>query len=166
MSVEWLYFVFIVLNMNVHVLGTSGKQRTNCSCVNFNWKTFNFSFLPGGEKKWKERVCSYITTGLEDVNVSLLTENATCKWAINVSFPVISYDPRPNLTLKSLPSPVLAKKETSANTARDVFIALSQTWKLLTFCLLVAVLSGIIVWFLVCLAKNSSTRIPLFKNQE
>ena len=166
MSVEWLYFVFIVLNMNVHVLGTSGKQRTNCSCVNFNWKTFNFSFLPGSEKKWKERVCSYITTGLEDVNVSLLTENATCKWAINVSFPVISYDPRPNLTLKFLPSPVLAKKEISSNTARDVFIALSQTWKLLTFCLLAAVLSGIIVWFLVCFAKNSSTLIPLFKNQE
>ncbi|CAH3167219.1 unnamed protein product, partial [Porites lobata] len=67
---------------------------------------------------------------------------------INVSFPVISYDPRPNLTLKFLPSPVLAKKEISSNTARDVFIALSQTWKLLTFCLLAAVLSGIIVWFL------------------
>ena len=149
MSVEWLYFVFIVLNMNVHVLGTSGKQRTNCSCVNFNWKTFNFSFLPEGEKKWKERVCSYITTGLEDVNVSLLTENATCKWAINVSFPVIS-NALPNLALKLLPPPVLATKEISSNTAKDVLTALSQTWKLLTFCLLVAVLSGIIVWFLVC----------------
>ena len=150
MSVEWLYFVFIVLNMNVHVLGTSGKQRTNCSCVNFNWKTFNFSFLPESEKKWKERVCSYITTGLEDVNVSLLTENATCKWAINVSFPVISYDPRPNLTLKILPSPVLAKKEISSNTARDVFIALSQTWKLLTFCLLAAVRNDRLVFGMFC----------------
>ena len=166
MSVEWLYFVFIVLNMNVHLLGTFEERRINCSCVNFNWKTFNFSFLPGGEKKWKELVCSFITDGLEATNVSPLTENATCKWAINVSFPVISYDPRPNLTLKFLPSPVLAKKEISSNTARDVFIALSQTWKLLTFCLLVAVLSGIIVWFLVCFAKNSSTLIPLFKNQE
>ena len=166
MSVEWLYFVFIVLNMNVHVLGTPEKRGTNCSCVNFTWETFNFSFLPEGEKNWKERVCSHITKGLEAENVSLLTENATCKWAINVSFPVISYDPWPNLTLKFLPRPVLVKKGISSNTAKDVFIALSQTWKLLTFCLLVAVLSGIIVWFLVCFANNSSTLIPVFKNQE
>ena len=149
MSVEWLHFVFIVLNMNVHVLGTPEKRGTNCSCVNFTWETFNFSFLPEGEKNWKERICRHITKGLEDENVSLLTENATCKWAINVSFPMIS-NALPNLALKLLPLPVLAKKEISSNTAKDFLTALSQTWKLLTFCLLVAVLSGIIVWFLVC----------------
>ena len=166
MSVEWLPFVFIVLNMNVHVLGTPEKRSTNCSCVNFTWETFNFSFLPEGEMNWTERVCRYITTGLKAANVSPLTDNATCKWAINVSFPVISEDPWPDLTLKVLPRPVLAQKETSSNTAKDVFTALSQTWKLLTFCLLVAVLSGMIVWFLVCFAKNCSTLIPLLKNQE
>ena len=149
MSVEWLHFVFIVLNMNVHVLGTPEKRGTNCSCVNFTWETFNFSFLPEGEKNWKERVCRHITKGLGAKNVSLLTENATYKWEINVSFPVIS-NALPNLTLKLLPPPVLATKEISSNTAKDVLTALSQTWKLLTFCLLVAVLSGIIVWFLVC----------------
>jgi len=161
MSVEWLLFFFIVLNMNVHALG---QQKNNCSCVNFTWETFNFSFLPEGEKNWKERVCSYINKGLKAVNVSLLTENATCKWAINVSFPVIGT--WPNLTLKVLLHPVLVKKEISSNTAKDVLTALSQTWKLLTFCLLVAVLSGIIVWFLVCFAKTSSTLMPLFKNEE
>ena len=164
MSVEWLHFVFIVLNMNVHVLGTPGKGRTNCSCVNFTWKTFNFSFLPEGEKNWKKRICKRITKDLKAKDVSLLTENSNCKCAINVSFPVIGTCP--NLTLKELPQPVLVKKEISSNTAKDVLTALSQTWKLLTFCLLVAVLSGIIVWFLVCFAKNSSTLIPLVKNQE
>ena len=85
MSVEWLHFVFIVLNMNVYVLGTPEKRRTNCSCVNFTWETFNFSFLPECEKNWKKRICSHITNDLEAENVS---QRGTSKLSERVPFKV------------------------------------------------------------------------------
>ena len=148
MSFKSIRFVFIVLNMNILCLS---ERQSNCSCVKFQWKAFNFSFLPEGKQYWKKAVCNITNYCLKKTNSSLLKNNAGCKWTINVTFPLISKDPRPNITFKKLPRPVLAMKEISSNTS--VLNALDQIWKLLAFCLLAAAFSGIIIWFFVSI-KN------------
>ena len=150
MSLKGFRFLFIALSANVLC------QQTDCPCVTFDWKEFEFSFLPqNNEPDWKEAVCNITQFCLQKPYSSLLQNNASCKRRpINVTFPLIqAWDLKPNasfITLKMLPRPVLVTKEVSPNTAASqVLFALGQIWRLLAFCLIAAVLSGIMIWILV-----------------
>ena len=154
MSSKGLRVLFIALNANVLCLS---EKQSDCACVTFDWKEFGFSFLPENYEHWKENICSPAQLCLEKINSTVpstvLKNNTSCKRRpINVTFPVILSNPKPNtsfIALKMLSRPVLAMKEVSSSTASQVLLALGQIWRLLAFCLMCAVLSGIMIWFLV-----------------
>ena len=149
MSFKNVLFAFTILNANFFCI-----SKNPCDRIRFHWDAkFQFpSVLPNGSEYWKDLVCRFANCLFNSDNSSTKPspENYPKRnpgsW-IYVTFPIISESP--NITFRRLPRPVLVVKETSSGTASQMLRALGQIWKLFAYCLIVAALSGIIIWFLV-----------------
>ena len=149
MSLKELCFLFIILNVNV--LGISGKQCS--SCVGWHWNDLRrfLSFMPKGYHFPSEDAFCNMTNECF-LKTSQSGKKSCERSKIDVTFPVISG--LSNTTLwKRLPKPVLVMKDEFPSTTSQILSALAQIWRLLVFCPMAAILSGVIIWFLVSITK-------------
>ena len=150
MSLKGFFFLFITLNSSEYVLCISGKPSR--SCVRCNWNAFPFRFMPE-HYRYRPPKDAFCNMTYECFS-AIAPKNETCKKRnkINVTFPVISrYS---NATSGSrLPKPVLAIKQEFHSTTSQTLSAFGKIWRLLVFCPMAAILSGIMIWFLVSITK-------------
>ena len=143
MSLKEFSFLFIILNSNENFLCISGKPPS--SCVRCKWNVPRFGFMERYRYPPKDAFCDMAYECFSDIKPCKRNE-------INVTFPVISrysnatWGPR-------LPKPVLAMKQEFPSTTSQILSALAKIWRLLVFCPIAAILSGIIIWFLVSITK-------------
>ena len=123
---------------------TSNTSADNC--VRFKWNNVLASTFFPKQSNWKHIVNEVITSCLSQSAVERV--NGSCNSPIlNVTFPWISRNP--SVPLQILHRPVLAIKTPSFGTGRQVLSALKQIWRLFVLSIMAAVLSGIVIWFLV-----------------
>ena len=147
----WKAFLRLFIALSVISAGRS-QNFNRAECVNVTKDSkFNFKFLPksleSNQAAWENAVRKITNYTNNCLRNHLVKNNKTlCKVpVITITYPVISLNPR--IPLQVLPKPYLATKE--ASTDSHVLSALGQIWKLFVFCLMAAVISGIIIWFLV-----------------
>ena len=135
----------------------STQNQTDCFKIIKNEK-FPFDFLPEGlerEASVSENVVRKIANDTNDCLVKHQQKKSKsfCDTPVmTITFPVISQTPK--ITLKVLPRPYLATKDTSTNAAGQILSALIKIWKLFVFSLMAAAISGITIWFLVSINKS------------
>jgi len=143
-------FFFFLIILNVEVVHPIDNWHD--SCVEFNWtREFNFSFFSKKKHSLEtEKVYNSINKCLQ--NYSEVRTKRCERAVIRVNFPWICREP--NITLsKPLHRPVLATKEACTNTASQILRAFEKIWQLLILCLMAAMLSGILIWFLVSIFR-------------
>ena len=149
-------FLCLFIALSATSIGISQNQ-TNCFEIKKN-EEFPFEFLPEGLKREESDWEDAIRKIANDTNLNnCLARKIRRKpkrskrcyntSVVKITFPVISR--KPKISLKVLPMPFLATKETSTNAASQILIALAQTWKLFALSLMAAAISGITIWFLV-----------------
>ena len=156
MSLKVLLCLFLALFKNVISNGQSQNQ-TDCFKIIKNEK-FPFEVLPDGlehEVSVWEKVVREIANGVNNClaveiggRKNKKRENRSCDEPVmKITFPVISQ--KSKISLRGLPRPYLATKDTSTDAASQILIAMAQMWKLLALSLMAAAISGITIWFLV-----------------
>ena len=159
MSCKCLLFFLII--SQVRVAHPSKDQNASINgCVRFNW--IEEFFARQRQSKCNNTV-KYI---LEDClsNYSKVNDTTGCNGPIvNVTFPLFS---RPSnvTTLETEFYPLVAIKEESFPIGRQILHAFKQIWELIVICIIGAMLSGIIIWFLVGIQNSLFPQfIPLEK---
>ena len=143
----------------------SSQNQTDCFKIIKNEK-FPFDFLPESFQReasvWENAVRK-IANGTNECLVNQRkTSKRSCDTPVmKITFPVISQNPI--ITLKVLPRPYLATKDTSTNAAGQILSALMQIWTLFLFSLMAAAISGITIWFLVRINESLYVIIILRK---
>ena len=147
MSFKELRFLFIVLNVNVFCI--SGKQSR--SCVQCQWEKPQFIFMQEYQFSNETAFCNLAHKCFSDHSEN----NETCKKNdINFTFPVTSWSSNLTLFKRRLHTPMLFIKEVSSGKIREILSSLVKIWRLLVFCIMTAVTSGIIIWFLVSIMDH------------
>ena len=153
--------LFVLIISQVRVAHPSKDQNASINgCVRFNW--IEEFFARQRQSKCNNTV-KYI---LEDClsNYSKVNDTTGCNGPIvNVRFPLFS---RPSnvTTLETEFYPLVAIKEESFPIGRQILHAFKQIWELIVICIIGAMLSGIIIWFLVGIQNSLFPQfIPLEK---
>lgn len=144
------YFLFFLIVSQVKVTCPSKDQITsNDSCARFDW---NEEFFPKNKQsKWNETVKKIIHQCLRSV---VRKEDGGCNVPlVKVTFPLFSCSSNSTLLEREFSS-VLVIKEESFTTGRQIVHAFAQIWELLVLCIIAAMLSGIVIWFLVGIPKS------------
>ena len=119
-------------------------------CVSFNW--IGDFFARHKQSEWNDTVNEIIEDCLS--NYSKVNDTTGCNGPIvNVTFPLFSCSSNATLLEREFSS-VLVIKEESFTTGRQIVHAFAQIWKLLVLCIIAAMLSGIVIWFLVGIPKS------------
>ena len=141
----WLFIALKAISMGL------SQNQTDCFEIKKN-EEFPFEFLPESLKReesvW-ENVVRKIANETNNCFAGVIRRKlGKCNTPVmKITFPVISR--KPKISMRVLPRPFLATKETSTNAASQILIALAQIWKLLALSLIAAAISGITIWFLV-----------------
>lgn len=151
MSCKCLLFFLII--SQVRVAHPSKDQNASINgCVRFNW--IEDFFARQRQSQWKNTVKDILQYCLSDY--SKVNETTGCNGPIvNVTFPLFSC-PSNFTLLEAEFYPLVAIKEESFSIGRQILHAFKQIWELIVICIIGAMLSGIIIWFLVGIQK------PLF----
>lgn len=154
-------FLFFLIISQVRVAHPSKDQNASINgCVRFNW--IEEFFARQRQSKCNNTV-KYI---LQDClsNYSKVNDTTGCNGPIvNVTFPLFSW-PSNVTTLETEFFPLVAIKEESFPIGRQILHAFKQIWELVVICITGAMLSGIIIWFLVGIQKSLFSHfIPLEK---
>ena len=146
-------FLFFLIISHVKVAHPSKDQNASIdSCVRFNW--IEDFFARRWQSEWNYTVKYILQHCLSDY--SKVNETTGCNGPIvNVTFPLFSC-PSNFTLLETEFYPFLAIKEESFSIGRQILHAFKQIWELIVICIIGAMLSGIIIWFLVGIQK------PLF----
>ena len=129
-------------------------------CVRFNW--IEEFFARQRQSKCNNTVKCILQYCLS--NYSKVNDTTGCNGPIvNVTFPLFSW-PSNVTTLETEFFPLVAIKEESFPIGRQILHAFKQIWELVVICITGAMLSGIIIWFLVGIQKSLFSHfIPLEK---
>ena len=151
MSCKCLLFFLII--SQVKVAHPSKDQNASINgCVRFNW--IEDFFARQRQSQWKNTVKDILQYCLS--NYSKVNETTGCNGPIvNVTFPLFSCPSNFTLLEREV-FPLVAIKEESFSIGRQILHAFKQIWELIVICIIGAMLSGIIIWFLVGIQK------PLF----
>ena len=151
MSCKCLLFFLII--SQVRVAHPSKDQNASINgCVRFNW--IEEFFARQRQSKCNNTVKYILQDCLSDY--SKVNETTGCNGPIvNVTFPLFSC-PSNFTPLEAEFYPLVAIKEESFSIGRQILHAFKQIWELVVICITGAMLSGIIIWFLVGIQK------PLF----
>ena len=151
MSCKCLLFFLII--SQVRVTHPSKDQNASINdCMRFNW-TEEF-FARQTQSKFNNTVNCILRGCLS--NYSKVNDTTGCNGPIvNVTFPLFSW-PSNVTTLETEFFPLVAIKEESFSIGRQILHAFKQIWELIVICITGAMLSGIVIWFLVGIQK------PLF----
>ena len=154
-------FLFFLIISQVRVAHPSKDQNASINgCVRFNW--IEEFFARQRQSKCNNTV-KYI---LQDClsNYSKVNDTTGCNGPIvNVTFPLFSWSSNVT-TLETEFFPLVANKEESFPIGRQILHAFKQIWELVVICITGAMLSGIIIWFLVGIQKSLFSHfIPLEK---
>ncbi|RMX42014.1 hypothetical protein pdam_00001218 [Pocillopora damicornis] len=138
-------FLFVLIITQVKVAHPSKDQNASIDgCVSFNW--IGDFFARHKQSEWNDTVNEIIEDCLS--NYSKVNETTGCNGPIvNVTFPLFSCSSNATLLEREFSS-VLVIKEESFTTGRQIVHAFAQIWKLLVLCIIAAMLSGIVIWFL------------------
>ena len=130
-------------------------------CMRFNW-TEEF-FARQTQSKFNNTVNCILRGCLS--NYSKVNDTTGCNGPIvNVTFPLFSW-PSNVTTLETEFFPLVAIKEESFSIGRQILHAFKQIWELIVICITGAMLSGIIIWFLVGIQNSLFPHfIPLEKS--
>ena len=159
MSCKCLLFFLII--SQVRVAHPSEDQNASINgCVRFNW--IEEFFARQRQSKCNNTVKYILQRCLS--NYSKVNDTTGCNGPIvNVTFPLFS---RPSnvTTLETEFYPLVAIKEESFPIGRQILHAFKQIWELIVICITGAMLSGIIIWFLVGIQNSLFPQfIPLEK---
>ena len=153
MSLKTFLRIFTALSVAVN---SAPQNQTDCVTFIKDQDNFQFEFLSELSQKRNQSVSwENITRSITKfTNFCLVKKyvSGCTKPVINITFPVISRNPR--IPLKVLSRPYLATKDTSPGMADQVVSALVHIWKLFVFCLIAAAISGLMIWFLVSINRN------------
>ena len=130
-------------------------------CVRFNW--IEDFFARQRQSQWKNTVKDILQYCLS--NYSKVNETTGCNGPIvNVTFPLFSCPSNFTLLEREV-FPLVAIKEESFSIGRQILHAFKQIWELIVICITGAMLSGIIIWFLVGIQNSLFPQfIPLEKS--
>ena len=144
-------FLFVLIITQVKVAHPSKDQNASIDgCVSFNW--IGDFFARHKQSEWNDTVNEIIEDCLS--NYSKVNETTGCNGPIvNVTFPLFSCSSNATLLEREFSS-VLVIKEESFTTGRQIVHAFAQIWELLVLCIIAAMLSGIVIWFLVGIPKS------------
>ena len=159
MSCKCLLFVLII--SQVRVAHPSKDQNASINgCVRFNW--IEEFFARQRQSKCNNTVKDILQDCLS--NYSKVNDTTGCNGPIvNVTFPLFSW-PSNVTTLDTVLFPLVAIKEESFSIGRQILHAFKQIWELIVICIIGAMLSGIIIWFLVGIQNSLFPQfIPLEK---
>ena len=159
MSCKCLLFVLII--SQVRVAHPSKDQNASINgCVRFNW--IEEFFARQRQSKCNNTVKDILQDCLS--NYSKVNDTTGCNGPIvNVTFPLFSW-PSNVTTLDTVLFPLVAIKEESFSIGRQILHAFKQIWELIVICITGAMLSGIIIWFLVGIQNSLFPQfIPLEK---
>ena len=142
---DFLVLIFIILYVEV---ACPSEKQNNYARIDWN-NQFIFSFFPTQINQDWENEIRKMVNGCVWKNCAAV-ERERCKGpSVNITFPLISWFSNLNFSLEPLHRPVLAMIEPSSSTSRHVLQALQQIWQLFALSIMAAVLSGIVIWFLV-----------------
>ena len=159
MSCKCLLFFLII--SQVRVAHPSKDQNASINgCVRFNW--IEEFFARQRQSKCNNTVKDILQDCLS--NYSKVNDTTGCNGPIvNVTFPLFSW-PSNVTTLDTVLFPLVAIKEESFSIGRQILHAFKQIWELIVICIIGAMLSGIIIWFLVGIQNSLFPQfIPLEK---
>ena len=159
MSCKCLLFFLII--SQVRVAHPSKNQTASIDdCMRFNW--IEDFFARQRQSQWKNTVKDILQYCLS--NYSKVNDTTGCNGPIvNVTFPLFSW-PSNVTTLETEFYPLVAIKEESFSIGRQILHAFKQIWELIVICITGAMLSGIIIWFLVGIQNSLFPQfIPLEK---
>ena len=159
MSCKCLLFFLII--SQVRVAHPSKDQNASIDgCVRFNW--IEEFFARQRQSKCNNTVKFILQYCLS--NYSKVNDTTGCNASIvNVTFPLFSW-PSNVTTLETEFFPLVAIKEESFSIGRQILHAFKQIWELIVICIIGALLSGIVIWFLVGIQKSLFPQfIPLEK---
>ena len=159
MSCKCLLFFLII--SQVRVAHPSKDQNASINgCVRFNW--IEEFFARQRQSKCNNTVKDILQYCLS--NYSKVNDTTGCNGPIvNVTFPLFSW-PSNVTTLDTVLLPLVAIKEESFSIGRQILHAFKQIWELIVICIIGAMLSGIIIWFLVGIQNSLFPQfIPLEK---
>ena len=159
MSCKCLLFVLTI--SQVRVAHPSKDQNASINgCVRFNW--IEEFFARQRQSKCNNTVKDILQYCLS--NYSKVNDTTGCNGPIvNVTFPLFSW-PSNVTTLDTVLFPLVAIKEESFSIGRQILHAFKQIWELIVICIIGAMLSGIIIWFLVGIQNSLFPQfIPLEK---
>ena len=159
MSCKCLLFFLII--SQVKVAHPSKDQNASINgCVRFNW--IEDFFARQRQSQWKNTVKDILQYCLS--NYSKVNETTGCNGPIvNVTFPLFSCPSNFTLLEREV-FPLVAIKEESFSIGRQILHAFKQIWELIVICIIGAMLSGIIIWFLVGIQNSLFPQfIPLEK---
>ena len=154
-------FLFFLIISHVKVAHPSKDQNASIDgCVRFNW--IEDFFARQRQSQWKNTVKDILQYCLS--NYSKVNDTTGCNGPIvNVTFPLFSW-PSNVTTLETEFYPLVAIKEESFSIGRQILHAFKQIWELIVICITGAMLSGIIIWFLVGIQNSLFPQfIPLEK---
>ena len=160
MSCKCLLFFLII--SQVKVAHPSKDQNASINgCVRFNW--IEDFFARQRQSQWKNTVKDILQYCLS--NYSKVNETIGCNGPIvNVTFPLFSCPSNFTLLEREV-FPLVAIKEESFSIGRQILHAFKQIWELIVICITGAMLSGIIIWFLVGIQNSLFPHfIPLEKS--
>ena len=160
MSCKCLLFFLII--SQVKVAHPSKDQNASINgCVRFNW--IEDFFARQRQSQWKNTVKDILQYCLS--NYSKVNETTGCNGPIvNVTFPLFSCPSNFTLLEREV-FPLVAIKEESFSIGRQILHAFKQIWELIVICITGAMLSGIIIWFLVGIQNSLFPHfIPLEKS--
>ena len=154
-------FLFFLIISHVKVAHPSKDQNASIDgCVRFNW--IEDFFARQRQSEWNYTVKDILQDCLSDY--SKVNETTGCNGPIvNVTFPLFSC-PSNFTLLEAEFYPLVAIKEESLSIGRQIRHAFKQIWELIVICIIGAMLSGIVIWFLVGIQKSIFPQfIPLEK---
>ncbi|RMX42015.1 hypothetical protein pdam_00001217 [Pocillopora damicornis] len=148
-------FLFFLIISHVKVAHPSKDQNASIDgCVRFNW--IEDFFARQRQSEWNYTVKDILQDCLSDY--SKVNETTGCNSPIvNVTFPLFS-SPSNFTLLEAEFFPLVAIKEESFSIGRQILHAFKQIWELIVICITGAMLSGIIIWFLVGWKSSSLTK--------
>ena len=154
-------FLFFLIISHVKVVHPSKDQNASIDgCVRFNW--IEDFFARQRQSEWNYTVKDILQDCLSDY--SKVNETTGCNGPIvNVTFPLFSC-PSNFTLLEAEFYPLVAIKEESFSIGHQILHAFKQIWELVVICITGAMLSGIIIWFLVGIQNSLFPQfIPLEK---
>ena len=154
-------FLFFLIISHVKVAHPSKDQNASIDgCVRFNW--IEDFFARRWQSEWNYTVKYILQDCLSDY--SKVNETTGCNGPIvNVTFPLFSC-PSNFILFEREVFPLVAIKEESFSIGRQILHAFKQIWELIVICIIGAMLSGIIIWFLVGIQNSLFPQfIPLEK---